>query len=375
MKLNLAIISPNQRTYSETFIQAHKYIPNMNIKFYYQGMPPTILEGKGALGFQRKWMRVLHRILVEGTNSPFSYNEVVFARSLRKEKIDCVLAEYGFTGAGVLNVCKKINMPLLVHFHGHDASHHQILERHQAAYRNMFQYASAVIVVSKVMQKKIESLGCPPEKICYNPYGPHDRFLNIQPNLGQKLFVSVGRFVDKKAPYYTILAFKEVLRIHPDAKLLIAGDGVLLNVCINLVRNLKIEHAVSFPRVITHNELANYLSIARAYVQHSITAMDGDMEGTPVSIIEASAAGIPVISTRHAGIPDVIKDGETGLLVDEHDVEGMSKCMIKVLEEKEYAKELGAKGKLFISNNFSREKNLHLMAQMIKNATYQEKIL
>ena len=120
--------------------------------------------------------------------------------------------------------------------------------------------------------------------------------------------------------------------------------------------------------MITQDEFVNYLVTARAYVQHSITALDGDMEGTPVTILEASAAGIPVISTRHAGIPDVIVDGETGLLVEEHDVEGMSKQMLMVLEDKGFANKLGANGKLFISKNFSREKNLSMLAQTIQNS-------
>jgi colanic acid/amylovoran biosynthesis glycosyltransferase len=373
MKPNLAIVSPSQSAYSETFIQAHKSIPDMNIRFYYGGVLPTMLEEKGALAVQRMWLRVIRQIILRAAKSPLSLEEDAFARSLRREKIDCVLAEYGPTGAGVLNVCRTLNLPLLVHFHGYDASKHQVLEQYKTAYEDMFRYASAVIVVSRAMQKKIEELGCPAEKIWYSPCGPHEMFLNINPRFAQKLFISLGRFVDKKAHYYTLLAFKTVLDIHPDARLIIAGDGILLNTCINLVRALKIEHAVSFPGVISPDEFAAYLTVACAYVQHSITALDGDMEGTPVSVMEASAAGIPVISTHHAGIPDVIIEGETGLLMDEHDVEGMSKHMLRVLEDKEFAKKLGASGKRFISENFSREKHLGLISQAIRNSKCSEK--
>lgn len=339
----------------------------MNTRFYYGGMLPTMLEGKGTLAVQRIWARIIRQIILKVATSPFSLEEDAFARSLSREKVDCVLAEYGPAGVGVLNVCRTLSLPLLVHFHGYDASKYQILEQYKAEYKDMFNYASAVIVVSRTMQKKIEELGCPAEKIWYSPCGPHEMFLDIIPGLAQKLFISLGRFVDKKAHYYTILAFNEVLGVHPDARLVIAGDGMLLNTCINLVRTLKIEHAVSFPGVIPHDEFVHYLSVARAYVQHSITALDGDMEGTPVSVLEASAAGIPVISTRHAGIPDVIIDGETGLLVDEHDVAGMSKQMLKVLEDRNFAKKLGANGKLFVSENFSREKHLSIISRIVKD--------
>lgn len=368
MKINLAIVSTSLNMYSETFIQAHKYIPGTNVRFYYGDPLPTMLEGKGALEKNILISALMH-YLGKALGYPFKdRRENTLSRSLRTEKIECVLAEYGTTGAKILNVCKKNGIPLLVHFHGYDASLGYILEQYKIAYKDMFSYASAVFVVSKVMQIKIEALGCPPEKIYYTPYGPHDKFLDIQPTLEKKAFISVGRFVDKKAHYYTILAFKEVLKAHPDAKLVIAGDGVLLNTCTNLVRNLKIEHAVSLPGVITQQKFLNHLKVVRAYVQHSITALDGDMEGMPVSIIEASAAGVPVISTRHAGIPDVIIDKKTGLLVDEHDVEGMSKQMLKVLENKVYAQELGERGKSFIAENFSLQKHLRAISQVIKDS-------
>ncbi len=368
MKPNLAIVSPSLNAHSETFIQAHKRIPDMNVHFYYGDPFPIMLEDKGALR-NGPWEAVLTHYLGRLFGSPFlDRREYVFARSLRKEKIDCVLAEYGTTGVGILNVCRKLRLPLVVTFLGYDASVHQILRRFEDSYKDMFQYVRAVVVVSKAMQKKLEDIGCPAGKIHYSPTGPHDMFFNVQPAFSQKLFISTGRFVDKKAHYYTILAFNEVLEKHPDARLVIAGEGMLLNACINLVRHLRIEHAVSFPGVITLDQFSSYLAVARAYVQHSIIALDGDMEGTPVAVMEASAAGLPVISTRHAGISDVIVDGETGLLIDEHDVEGMSRQMVKILEENDFAKNLGAKGKNFIAENFSREKHLDLLAKIINES-------
>lgn len=368
MRPNLAIISPSQNAYSETFIQAHKHIPGMNVRFYYGDPLPIMLEGSGALE-KMLWRSVLVHSAGRLFGSPFlDRREDALLWSLRREKIDCVLAEYGPTGAKILNVCKKAGLPLVVTFLGYDASVHLVLRQYEASYKDMFQYASAVVVVSKAIQSRLEHLGCSAYKIHYSPTGPHDVFFSVKPIYSQKLFVSTGRFVDKKAHYYTILAFNEVLREHPDAKLVIAGDGPLLNVCINLVRHLKIEHAVSFLGVITLDQFSDYLTVACAYVQHSITALDGDMEGTPVAVMEASAAGLPVISTRHAGISDVIVDGETGLLVEEHDVVGMSKHMTKILDDKEYARKMGANGRLFIRDNFSRERHLELLSRIIEKS-------
>lgn len=373
MTLNLAIVAQSLNAYSETFIQAHKEIQDMDVRYYYGDPLPTMLENHGALEKSKLSLAMIH-YFGKLLGSPFvDRREDAFARSLRRERIDCVLAEYGPTGANILNVCKSLGIPLVVTFFGYDASVRQILQEYEFAYKDMFRYASAIIVVSKSIQKKLKDIGCPPEKMHYSPTGPHDRFFNVKPDFSQKLFISTGRFVDKKAHYYTILAFNEVLKKHPDARLVIAGEGALLNACINLIRFLKIEHAVSLPRVISLEQFSEYLSVARAYVQHSVTALDGDMEGTPVAILEASSAGVPVISTRHAGISDVVVDGETGFLVDEHDVMGMSKYMTVVLEDEQLARELGASGRTYVMENFSREAHLGVIAQAIKDAVFPQR--
>lgn len=368
---NLAILSTSQNAYSETFIQAHKQIPDVNVRYYYGDPYPVFLEDKGALE-RSLWISVFLHLSGRIMGSKFvDRREGLLFRSLHREKIDCVLAEYGVTGANVLNVCKKGKLPLIVTFFGYEISAYQVVKQYQQSYVEMFQYASAIVIVSQHMRQRLENLGCPADKIHFSPSGPHEIFFEVQPKLSEKLFVSTGRFVDKKAHYYTILAFDLVLKKHPDARLIIAGDGLLMNTCVNLVRHLKIEHAVSFPGVITLQEFATHLAVACAYVQHSITALSGDMEGTPVAVMESSAAGVPVVSTRHAGIPDVVIDGETGLLVDEHDVNGMAKAMLKLLEDRELAVAMGEKGRKFMLENFSRQKHLNLLSRIVLETASQ----
>ena len=96
------------------------------------------------------------------------------------------------------------------------------------------------------------------------------------------------------------------------------------------------------------------------------------MEGTPVGILEASAAGIPVIATRHAGIPDVIIDRETGFLVNEHDVDEMAKQLITLIENQDLAKKMGAKGKENIKNNFSMKMHLEVIISTLESVFKEE---
>jgi len=366
LKISLAHISPSQNAYSETFIQNHKKHFEANVKFYYGDYLPTYLEEEGHLGLSRseRLIRNAKKYILK-KQPAFTDKEKALINSFKKHKIDIVYAEYGTTGATITSICKYLNLPLIVNFHGFDASKTEVLYNYRILYKRMFEYASKVIAVSKSMYNRLSEMGCPTDKLEYITYGPEDVFLGIQPNYQEVSFLSVGRFVDKKAPYYIILAFKKVVEKYPDAKLYMAGDGPLLNTCINLSAYMKLEDHITFLNVLSHEELIQYYTRVRAFVQHSVTAMNGDMEGTPVAILEASAAALPVISTKHAGIPDVIIDGETGLLVNEHDVEGMATQMLSMIEKPELAKILGEAGRNNIRENYSMSKHMQLLNKSI----------
>lgn len=363
--MNIAIFTPNQNPYSETFIQAHKKYLKGKVLYYY-GQKHIQLEGSSSLVSKnkRRFLNIQKRIL----KKPFSFiQETIILNSLKKNKIDIVLAEYGTHAHLILPIIKKAGLPLVVHFHGYDASVRRVIEQHNQ-YKGVFQYASKVIAVSKKMKQMLLEIGCPKEKLVYNVYGPQPEFMDVQPKYSQKQVIGIGRFTDKKAPYYTLLAFKKVLLKHPDARLVLAGEGKLFNMCKNLSKYLNIEDNVTLPGVITPEKYRELLSVSIGFVQHSITAENGDMEGTPLAILEASAAGIPVISTYHAGIPDVIIHGETGLLCQEHDVEGMANNICRLLDEKKLAQTLGTKGKKRIQENFSLTRHIDELQRILKAA-------
>jgi glycosyltransferase involved in cell wall biosynthesis len=107
---------------------------------------------------------------------------------------------------------------------------------------------------------------------------------------------------------------------------------------------------------------------ARAFVQHSITASDGDSEGTPTSILEAQVTGLPVIATRHTGILDCVSEGETGFLVDEQDVEGMADQMVRVVRNPDEAAALGKAARSAGLERFSLEQSLARLGEVLRQA-------
>jgi glycosyltransferase involved in cell wall biosynthesis len=369
--MKLAIFSPSNNALTETFIQAHREIPGMEILFYYNGVEHAKLEGKGFLLDLSIATRIKKKLVNKLAKYKLTATQEALAESFLAEGVQCVLAEYGQAGVHILPIVKAAGIPLVVHFHGYDAVRHDVIEKLGSAYREMFSYASAVIAVSKVMYQKLLDLGCPVEKLILNTYGPHPDFAKVEAEHIHQHLVGLGRFADKKAPYYTILAFKEVIDEFPGARLTLAGDGPLLDVCKNLVRYYGIEQFVRFPGPIQREDYIDMLKTCRAYVQHSLTPGSGDMEGTPLSILEAQSAGVPVISTNHAGIPDVVVHEETGLLCDEHDVKTMSEYMRRLLESRKLASEMGKKGKIRINENYSLKKHLNKLAEVIQETNIQ----
>lgn len=358
---NLAILSPSNDTLTETFITAHRKLP-FNVTFLHGGLIPFIDEknNKPIVKVLKIFFQIISKIRQKG-----NYFEPILKFHLKRNKIDIVLAEFGVTGAESLNVIKKLKLPLIVHFHGFDASVYDVLKEYNEKYKEMFLYAKSVIAVSKTMKAKLIEIGCPEEKICLNTYGPHPDFFNVKPNLNNKNFLSVGRFVDKKAPYFTILAFNDVIKKHQDANLVMIGDGPLLATCKNLVTYFKLEKNISFVGAKNREEIVNYLNNSIGFIQHSIQAENGDSEGTPVAIIEAQAAGIPVISTLHAGIPEVVIHGKTGYLVKERSVNEMAAYICSCIEQKEVLAQLSINSKENIKKNYSLENHLNTITGII----------
>lgn len=363
--MKIAICTVNFSAYSETFIKAQIDLLPASLVLH-AGWLPTRYDND--LPIQNRFAFLIHTFFRIAFNLNVLTPQRAVGSILKKKGIAVVLAQYGPGGAAMLPVCKRLGLPLVVHFHGFDASENNTLDQYKLAYREMFDYAAHIIAVSKAMKQKLITLGCKEEKIVWIPCGPQDLFFEGNSNQQSNTFFAVGRFVDKKAPYLTILAFNELVRRYPEARLRMAGDGELLNTCRNIVKALNLNDKVTFLGVLTPEQIQKEMNSALAFVQHSVVADSGDSEGTPVAVLEAQASGLPVIATRHAGIPDVVIDGQTGLLVDEADVYGMGAAMQQIFSDRALAKTMGDAGRTRVKNHFSMEQYIKTLRKLLHGA-------
>ena len=227
-------------------------------------------------------------------------------------------------------------LPMSIVFHGYDAS--KLLQTSIIYQKELQRLAKdrrvAAIFVSDFLQKnanhngirfhqeEVIYLGCNTRKFERRNYAKSD----------PPIFLQISSFREKKGHRYTLEAFARFRKNQPETKvqLVLAGDGPLRSEMIQLAVALGIAEQVHFPGWVSHEGAKEWMEKASVFVHHSITDREGDTEGLPTVLKEAMAMELPVLSTVHSGIPELVKDGRDGYLVPEKDVEAYAESMMRI---------------------------------------------
>lgn len=251
-------------------------------------------------------------------------------------------AHFGPSGLEMLPLAMGLNIPLIVTFHGYDAS--SLLENasYRSGLKGLFNYAH-IVAVSRDMRDRLIAVGADPAKTMTHYIGiPLEEFNYVERiPISQKIkdgsrleFLQVSNFVEKKGHEYTILAFRNFLLKYPNSRLTLAGDGPLRDRIKAACAESRISEKVRFTGQVTKKQVIPLMTEADVFLHHSVTAKNGDKEGIPTVIMEAMSTGLPVISTFHSGIPELIEDGINGYLIEERDVKGYTEKMLGLLDSR-----------------------------------------
>jgi colanic acid/amylovoran biosynthesis glycosyltransferase len=321
------------------------------------------------------WPR--HRLLADALQKiPYRARRriTIAAERLLCAQNDIVICNFGWAGAAVAaSVAGRARRARLVTiFHGDDMSR---TLRHGGGdlYRQLFTEGDLLLPISDYWRRRLVQMGAPEHKLVVHRMGvdpQHFTFTPRQHNPGRPFeIVTLGRLVEKKGTATTLHALARLRQDVPQLsfRFRIYGDGPLKSHLLALRQRLELGSIVDFAGPCPHDRVRALLASSHAFVLPSATAADGDMEGIPVVLMEAMASGVPVISTRHSGIPELVEDGVNGLLVDEHDAQSLAQRLAMLASDPARCAALARAGRLTVERDFNSRRQNDRLNRLLHN--------
>lgn len=297
---------------------------------------------------------------------------------LGKAPYDIVHCHFGPNGLLGMKLRAKglIQGKLVTTFYGYDASAF-VSRRGADVYAKLFQDGDMFIAISDFIRSRIEEIGCPQDRIVKLPIGIDPRqytFRERQLRPGETVkILTVARLVEKKGIHYSIQAVAEVAKEHPRIIYKIVGDGPLREELQDLIHRLGLRDRIELLGWMTQEEIRELCADAHIFVLASTTGPNNDQEGLGLVLVEAQAMGLPVLSTRHNGIPEAVLDGQSGYLVPERDVAGLAERLAHLVKHPESWSRMGRKGRTFVEQAFDVKK-LNKSLVQIYNAVLKNSV-
>jgi colanic acid/amylovoran biosynthesis glycosyltransferase len=284
---------------------------------------------------------------------------------LEKQPIDIAHAHYGYRAMVSLHLIEKLNCPLVTSFYGYDLSRRGYLKRAIKGYKELFKKGDAFLVEGPCMREKLARLGCPWDKIHIQRISIHPKKYAYHTRIwdGNRpvKFLFIGRLVEKKGLLVALRAFTE-MRAMFDWQFTIIGDGPLRGLAERYIREQRLENRVRLTGFVTHEVMLDHLSSHDILIQPSHKGSDGDSEGgAPTVLLEAQASGMPILSTLHDDIPNVVGEGINAYLSEETDVNGLTGYILRMVENHAQWPKMAEAGLKNVLNNHDVEKEVNAL--------------
>lgn len=282
-------------------------------------------------------------------------------------------AHFGPDAARVLPLVRALQIPLMVTFHGYDATIKDEYARRSFYGRRVYLRrkealkceARLFIAVSEFIKRKLLDQGFLPEKLMVHYIGVDTE--TFQPDLAvprEPVVLFVGRLVEKKGCEYLIQAMSKVQAVRPEIELVVIGDGPLRLSLERLAR--KMLQRYRFLGAQPPDYVRAWMNRAKVFSVPSITATSGDSEAFGIVFAEAQAMGLPVVSFASGGVPEAVVHGETGFLAAEQDWQGLAKYILSLLEDDGLWQRFSVAGQRRVRALFDLKKQTHALEEIYK---------
>jgi colanic acid/amylovoran biosynthesis glycosyltransferase len=247
---------------------------------------------------------------------------------------------------------------IVTSFRGFDISSY-VKEQGENTYDDLFRRGDLFLCVSDHIKRDLIRLGCDREKIFVHRSGIDPNAFTVVPREskedGRTTILTIARFVEKKGLEYGIKAMAAILKKHSGIEYKIAGDGPLKDKLQRLIAELNVGDKIQLIGWRSQDQIAQLLARSDILLAPSLTSSTGDQEGIPGVIMEAFATGLPVVSTEHAGIPEIVRDGASGFLVPEKDVDALIQKLEILIEQPQLRYAMGRTGRKYVEQYYNIE--------------------
>lgn len=289
-------------------------------------------------------------------------------------RYDAVLCHFGPNGRRMAQLRRAglVRGKIATVFHGYDMSRY-LITAGPRAYERLFHEGDLFLPVSDFWRSRLIELGCPSDKIAVHHMGialskfPVPR-RHVARGDDTLRLLTVARLVEKKGVEYAIRAVAALRGdIGRRIEYHILGDGPLRSELEQLVRELGVDDSVRLTGESDQAGVGAEMGRADIFVAPSVVAEDGDMEGVPVSIMEAMARGLPVVSTLHSGIPELVRDKVSGYLVPERDTHSLARALARLAEDPRLRHRMGMAGRGIVERGYDLEALNDRLVELLAN--------
>ena len=301
------------------------------------------------------------------------YRAIPFLEKKSYDIIHCQFSTLGVFGVWFRQL-GLIEGKLISTFRGSDIS--KFLPKWgEKVYKELFQETDFFLANCEFFKNKAVALGCDANMIHVHGSGIDTSKFFFQernfPNDGVIRIATTGRLVEKKGIEYVIKAIAQVAKIYPCLEYNVIGDGELKEKFEKLSAELNVNHIVKLLGWKQQKEIVEILDKCHIFVAPSVTGKDGNQDAPVNTLKEAMAMGLPVISTLHGGIPELVQDAISGFLVPEHDAEAIAEKLIYLIEHSSEWAKMGRAGRARVEANYDMTKLndelVEIYQQMLNN--------
>ncbi len=289
------------------------------------------------------------------------------------KKTDCKIlhVHFGNNGVKFTGLSRHLKTPLVCSFYGADAFKYPYQDTgNRQKLQNLFKYSSTILVLGPYMKNALMELGCPADKIIIHHLGIETSAIEFKKREFDEnkptRFLMASSFVEKKGIDICLKALS-LVKNRINFTIDIIGDGVLKEEIIRLVDELELKDKITFHGYKDYSYMLELAMSCHAFLQASRTSSENDKEGTPMVMVDVMATGLPIISTNHSDIPEIVEDGITGFLAEENDIDSFAQKITEFWDKRENISTMSINCRKKVESNFDAKKQSSILNNIYNN--------